>query len=172
MDEKDEKLAKRQDQYSPYQQFIKGRYMIGELLAINGPPKLTNIDEVSMRMHFSHHIPLSIDQLMSQLPLLSDIKQDSKSMKAFMGRKLKETGPIHDFDEEAKRLYAKLNLPDPTEKRDAFMSYDVPDVVWVHPENGAKFYIGNIGSAQNINVLSQLKIFHIVNCQGTMGDNF
>ena len=25
-----------------------------------------------------------------------------------------QVGPIHDFDEEAKKLYKKLNLPDPT----------------------------------------------------------
>lgn len=85
-------------------------------------------------------------------------------MKAFFGRKLKETGPIHDFDEEAKRLYKKLNLPDPTEKRDTYLSHDVPDVVWVHPDTDAKLYIGNIGSAQNLNVLNQLKIYHIINC--------
>jgi hypothetical protein len=61
----------------------------------------------------------------------------------------------HDFDEEAKRLYKKLNLPDPTQDKDIYLSYDMPDVVWVHPTTGAKFYIGNIGAAKNLKVLEQ-----------------
>jgi hypothetical protein len=70
----------------------------------------------------------------------------------------------HDFDEEAKKLYKKLNLPDPTERRDKFDAFDVPDVVWVHPKTGASLYIGNIGAAKDLKKLEKLEIFRIVNC--------
>ena len=64
-----------------------------------------------------------------------------------------QVGPIHDFDEEAKKLYKKLNLPDPTVNRKNYLDFDMPDVVWVNPKNNAKFYIGNIGAAQNLKIL-------------------
>ena len=47
-------------------------------------------------------------------PSLHEVPEDSKGLRAFFGRKQKEAKPIHDFDEEAKKLYARLNLPDPT----------------------------------------------------------
>lgn len=76
----------------------------------------------------------------------------------------KNIAPIHDFDEEAKKLYKKLNLPDPTVNRKNYLEFDQPDVVWIHPKTGAKFYIGNIGAAQNLKILQKLEIYHIVNC--------
>ena len=65
-----------------------------------------------------------------------------------------------DFDLEAKKLYQRLNLPLPSKKtKDVFSKYertfDHPDCVWVHP-NGAKFYIGNLMTAQSKEVLEKL----------------
>ena len=34
-----------------------------------------------------------------------------------------------------------------------YLDFDMPDVVWVNPKNNAKFYIGNIGAAQNLKIL-------------------
>lgn len=78
--------------------------------------------------------------------------------------KQKEVNPIVDFDEEARKLYQRLNLPIPSKNKDMYTQYDQPDCVWIHPETGAKFYIGNLMTAQNLEVLEKLQIFHIVNC--------
>ena len=55
-------------------------------------------------------------------------------------------------------------MPDPTVNRKNYLEFDQPDVVWIHPKTGAKFYIGNIGAAQNLKILQKLEIYHIVNC--------
>ena len=134
------------------------------MFAINGPPSFKEIDPVGKKTHFNTAIPITLSQLGFYFPLLAEMRPDAKGTRAFYGRKQKEAKPIHDFDDEAKKLYARLNLPDPTVRKDTYLAFDVPDVVWTNPTTGASLYIGNIGSAQNLNVLNQLKIYHIVNC--------
>lgn len=68
-----------------------------------------------------------------------------------------------DYDEEARRLFARLNLPpDGTNARGS--QYNDADIVYKHP-NGACFFIGNQSIASNKEQLTRLKIFKIVNCQ-------
>ena len=44
--------------------------------------------------------------------------------------------------------------------------YSALDVIWVHPETGAKVYVGDIEAATNMGILTKNKITGIVNCQG------
>lgn len=129
-------------------------YHMTNLFCIDGPPCYKVIHDVGQSTQFNPQIPLQIPQLLMYYPSLHEVPDDAKGLRAFFGRKQKEAKPIHDFDEEAKKLYARLNLPDPTVRQDKFVAHDVPDCVWVHPNTGAKLYIGNIGSAQNLNVLN------------------
>ena len=75
----------------------------------------------------------------------------------------------HDFGNEAERLWKKLNLPDPRNHLDK-ANWNKPDVVWVHPVTGAKFFIGDIVAARNLELLEKEKIFHIINAQGNDAD--
>lgn len=92
-----------------------------------------------------------------------------------------------DFDEEARKLFIKLGLPDPTKKnrnsqnktiRDSIdgtlknYNYSQPDVVFVHPKSGAKLFIGDESAAQEREILEENGIFHIVNCKGKEGQNY
>lgn len=70
----------------------------------------------------------------------------------------------HDFAEEASKLFKKLNLPDPSEKQtDDENAASKPDVVWIHPTTGAKFFIGDLGAAKSLEILEKENIFHIIN---------
>ena len=80
-----------------------------------------------------------------------------------------------DYDEEARKIFKQLGLPDPREntqkeKSDEWANwYGMPSVVYVHPRTGAKFYIGDESAAGNLDCLVKNKIFHIVNAQGDRG---
>ena len=115
--------------------------VLDDFLGVFSSPRLAIISGMSAEMHLRMKVVQKFDAFLGQV------------MGALHFKKLK---PVRDnFDDEAKMLYKRLNLPDPTLKRkpEEFSSYDVPDVVWVHPKTGAKFYIGNIGAAQNLDVL-------------------
>lgn len=55
-----------------------------------------------------------------------------------------------DFDEEARALWAKLNL-DPNTKSSS--SWNVTDPIWRHPVGHGTIFVGNQTAAENINVL-------------------
>ena len=81
-----------------------------------------------------------------------------------------------DFDDEARKLFKKLGLPDPLEKiaknesNDEWMNeFGMPDVVYVHPTTGAKFYIGDESAASNLKTLEKCGIYNIVNAKGDQG---
>jgi hypothetical protein len=46
----------------------------------------------------------------------------------------------------------------------------MPDVVYVHPKTGAKFYIGDENAASNLKTLEKCSIFKIINAKGNDGD--
>ena len=48
---------------------------------------------------------------------------------------------------------------------------NVPDVVYVHPKTGGKLYIGAHAAVIHLEGLQENKIFHIVNCKGSEGEN-
>mmetsp|Transcript_10097 Transcript_10097/g.35376 ORF Transcript_10097/g.35376 Transcript_10097/m.35376 type:complete len:229 (-) Transcript_10097:110-796(-) len=80
---------------------------------------------------------------------------------------------IEDFDEEARKLFASLNLTgvggsDSPHGR----MYNDLDAVWRHPTSGGTVYIGNHNAAQSLDILAKHKIKHIVNCQEATAPNF
>lgn len=70
-----------------------------------------------------------------------------------------------DFDEEARKLWARLNL-DPTRVNGG--QYNALDPLWRHPESGGTFFVGNQTAAANLMVLQQFNITHVVNCTDSM----
>merc|ERR1719352_1182048 len=70
-----------------------------------------------------------------------------------------------DFDEEARKLWARLNL-DPSLINQG--PYNALDPLWRHPETGAIFYVGNQTAASNLRVLQQHNVSHVVNCTADM----
>eukprot|EP00050_Salpingoeca_kvevrii_P011502 m.15770 g.15770 ORF g.15770 m.15770 type:complete len:248 (+) comp3459_c0_seq1:826-1569(+) len=81
-----------------------------------------------------------------------------------------------DFDEEARKIFANLNLPPDggaaTPLRAGSSRYRDADAVWQHPRGGGRVYIGNLSIAQNKAGLQQLGITHVVNCQGPESSNY
>eukprot|EP00421_Protoceratium_reticulatum_P009368 CAMPEP_0168363674 /NCGR_PEP_ID=MMETSP0228-20121227/3811_1 /TAXON_ID=133427 /ORGANISM="Protoceratium reticulatum, Strain CCCM 535 (=CCMP 1889)" /LENGTH=202 /DNA_ID=CAMNT_0008376405 /DNA_START=1 /DNA_END=605 /DNA_ORIENTATION=- len=73
-----------------------------------------------------------------------------------------------DYDEEARKLFARLNIKDAPGRASP---YNDADVVFVHP-SGAKFFIGNAGLAANREALLRRGIMKIVNCQEMTSENY
>eukprot|EP01038_Epipyxis_sp_PR26KG_P015806 gene15806-21410_t len=71
-----------------------------------------------------------------------------------------------DFDQEARELWAKLNL-DPNSRRNG--QWNPLDSIWRHPTGGGTIYVGNQTAAENINLLRSHEITHVVNC--TFGES-
>ena len=73
---------------------------------------------------------------------------------------------LEDFDEEARRLIARLG-------RDGKSSQFSPlDAVWKHEATGAKVFIGNIQAAQSKPILAEHGVSCVVNCQDPSSQNF
>lgn len=70
------------------------------------------------------------------------------------------TRPAANFDEEARKLWARLNL-DPTKDNNQYNSLDP---LWRHPETGSTFYVGNEVAAKSLQLLQKHNITHVVNC--------
>ena len=132
------------------------KVVLNQFYGVFSSPKLSKIDGFSAEKYLKMNVGQNFEAFLEH------------AKAAVNEKKLK---PVRDnFDDEAKMLYKRLNLPDPTremKENNQFSASDIPDVVWVHPTTGAKFYIGNIGAAQNLNVLQKLQIFHIINAQGS-----
>jgi len=84
-----------------------------------------------------------------------------------------------DFDEEAHKLFAMLNIELPAAgsapKRPGttkYASYNYLDAVYQNPATGAKVFIGNRNAAESKETLGQHNITHIVNCQDPKSPNF
>ena len=70
---------------------------------------------------------------------------------------------FHDFDEEARKLFAALNL-DPQRKQ----GYRDLDAIWRHPRTGGRVYVGNRTAASERAILTSHHITHVVNCTDSM----
>eukprot|EP00435_Cladocopium_sp_Y103_P063304 s895_g24.t2 len=70
-----------------------------------------------------------------------------------------------DFDDEARKLWARLNL-DPSVITGG--QYNAVDPLWQHPETRAVFYVGNQTAASNLPLLQKHGITHVVNCTDNM----
>jgi len=66
-----------------------------------------------------------------------------------------------NFDDEARKLWARLNI-DPTKENTG--RYNSCDAIFCHPDTGATIYVGNEVAAKNLSVLEEHTITHIVNC--------
>lgn len=76
-----------------------------------------------------------------------------------------KSGATLDFDEEAHKLWARLNLDPSSTKNEGFNALDP---LWRHPETGGTFFVGNQTAAANLGLLQQHKITHVVNCTDNM----
>ncbi|CAE8682979.1 unnamed protein product, partial [Polarella glacialis] len=70
-----------------------------------------------------------------------------------------------DFDQEARTLFARLNL-DPSIVSQG--PYNALDPLWRHPQSGGIFYVGNQTAAATLGLLQKHGITHVVNCTDNM----
>jgi len=66
-----------------------------------------------------------------------------------------------DFNEEAHKLFQRLNI-DPSTKTNGF--YNSTDPIWRHPTGGGTIFVGNQTAAESLEMLTSLKITRVVNC--------
>ena len=80
-----------------------------------------------------------------------------------------------DYDEEARKLFAALNLPvsgAASSESSRLHGYNNLDAVWKHPTTGAQVFIGNQTASVQRDILRQNGITHVVNCTSDMGNAF
>ncbi|CAE7203203.1 unnamed protein product [Symbiodinium necroappetens] len=80
-----------------------------------------------------------------------------------------------DYDEEARKLFAALNLPvsgAASSESSRLHGYNNLDAVWKHPTTGAQVFIGNQTASVQRDILRQNGITHIVNCTSDMANAF
>lgn len=70
-----------------------------------------------------------------------------------------------DFDDEARKLWARLNL-DPSIVNQGL--YNALDALWRHPRTGAIFFVGNQTAAQSLEILQSKQVTRVVNCTDSM----
>lgn len=68
-----------------------------------------------------------------------------------------------DFDDEARKLWARLNL-DPSTKVRGAREWNDLDAIWRDPKTGGTIYVGNQNAAGNLAQLQQHAIARVVNC--------
>ncbi|CAL1152251.1 unnamed protein product [Cladocopium goreaui] len=85
------------------------------------------------------------------------------------------TAPRPDYDEEARKLFALLNLAPSGAASDAsskLHSYHNLDAVWKHPTSGGQVFIGNATASSQRGILQRNNITHIVNCTSDLPNAF
>lgn len=70
-------------------------------------------------------------------------------------------GPAANFDDEARKLWARLNLDPNKDNNGAHHSLDP---IWRHPQTGGTIYVGNEVAAKSLGLLEKHAITHVVNC--------
>ncbi|CAJ1385258.1 unnamed protein product [Effrenium voratum] len=82
--------------------------------------------------------------------------------------------PRPDFDEEARKLFALLNLPSgaASDESSRLHGYHNLDAVWQHPTTGAQVFIGNATASSQREILRKNRVTHIVNCTSDMSNTF
>mmetsp|Transcript_107157 Transcript_107157/g.130745 ORF Transcript_107157/g.130745 Transcript_107157/m.130745 type:complete len:208 (+) Transcript_107157:73-696(+) len=83
--------------------------------------------------------------------------------------------PRPDYDEEAKKLFALLNLPPSgaaSDESSRLHSYHNLDAVWKHPTTGGQVFIGNATASGQRTILQRNNITHIVNCTSDLPNSF
>ena len=76
-----------------------------------------------------------------------------------------------DYDEEARKLFRTLNLP---EDGSGVVPgrYNPMDVLWRNEKTGAKVFVGNHMAAKDKNLLAKHEVSCIVNCQDVTTTNY
>lgn len=69
--------------------------------------------------------------------------------------------PTPNYDDEARKLWARLNL-DPNKGSNS--QFNSLDAIWRHPETGGTIYVGNEVAAKSLQMLKKHNISHVVNC--------
>mmetsp|Transcript_2008 Transcript_2008/g.3755 ORF Transcript_2008/g.3755 Transcript_2008/m.3755 type:complete len:228 (+) Transcript_2008:23-706(+) len=81
-----------------------------------------------------------------------------------------------DYDEEARKLFALLNLPPSgaasAESSKGLYRYNNLDPIFKHPVTGARVFIGNASASSTREILRDNGITHIVNCTSDMQNAF
>lgn len=67
-----------------------------------------------------------------------------------------------DFDEEATKLYARINIDRSASRTTVF--YSDTDAIYKHKKSGGTIYVGNKNAASNLSYLRSLGITKVVNC--------
>ncbi|KAL1530827.1 hypothetical protein AB1Y20_001723 [Prymnesium parvum] len=70
-----------------------------------------------------------------------------------------------DYDEEAKKLFERLNLMNASTKP---AIYNPMDPIWRDPKTGGTIFVGNQTAAANKSLLDSNGITHVVNCTDNM----
>jgi len=78
-----------------------------------------------------------------------------------MSRVMNKKNNAVDFDEEARLLWERLNL-DPSAHKQG--KWNPLDPIWRHPEGGGIIYVGNQTAAEDLNLLRNYNVTHVVNC--------
>lgn len=73
----------------------------------------------------------------------------------------KQSAESLDFDEEARKLWDRLNI-DPNTTSSG--QWNPLDPIWRHPTGGGTIYVGNQTAAANQDLLAAHGITHVVNC--------
>jgi len=66
-----------------------------------------------------------------------------------------------DFDEEARKLWARLNIDEPQHQG---RMWNPLDPIFKHKSGGGTIYVGNQTAAENLTMLQAHGITHVVNC--------
>ena len=82
--------------------------------------------------------------------------------------------PLLNYDDEARKLFAQLNLPDPMNEKDKTQATfsaesNMPNAVWIHPETKAQLFVSGEYAAYTKELLEENKIFNIVCAKGNSG---
>ena len=102
-----------------------------------------NIKNIRRLIHYSSHQPTSTTMRSSAQALRGSATQNL------------------DFDEEARKLWERLNL-DPESRTGG--QWNPTDPIWRHPTGGGTIYVGNQTAAENLPFLQSLGITRVVNC--------
>ena len=70
-----------------------------------------------------------------------------------------------DFDEEARKIFRSLNIPQPSRK---VSHYNPLDPIWKDDKTGGVVYVGNHIAASDEAVLKAAGVTHVVNCTDNM----
>lgn len=70
-----------------------------------------------------------------------------------------------DFDEEARKLWARLNIEiSPQQLQSPHKTWNPLDPIFKHKTGGGTIYVGNQTAAENLTLLQAHNITHVVNC--------